>query len=103
MLTLSASLSVRLTFSPPIGDTMKRTFTQKQKQAIRGYYLQRKARFLNKSKLRCLEEIRESIKDSRNIKTFTACAGTFWFTWKSNVVTQHSEKNWWRMKKFVVS
>ncbi len=78
---------------------MKRKFTNRQKEAIKGYYLSRKSKFQPRDKIKCLDEISDSIKNSRNIKYFAACAGTFWFTWKDGSRTVHSEKNWWGMKK----
>ncbi len=79
--------------------TSRRKFTHRQREAVRGYYLSQKAAFKNKSKIDCLDAISDSVRNSRNIYDFTACAGTMWFTWKlDKSVTTHSKRNWWTMK-----
>ncbi len=78
---------------------MIRKFTQKEKDVIKAYYYHRKLKFQEKNKNECLDDISYIVRISRKIEYFSACAGTFWFTWKDNVVTTHSEKNWYRMKK----
>ena len=78
---------------------MKRQFTKAQRTAIRGYYESRKLGFKPNAKLQCLEAISRTIRGSRKITGFEACAGTFWFQWKDGVTTTHHERNWWKMKK----
>jgi len=78
-----------------------RKFTKQQKQAIKGYYVSRQNGFAEISKAYCLDTIVRAVRDSRNINTFQAIAGTFWFTWKDGTTTTHHESNWWRMKKHI--
>ena len=78
---------------------MLRRFTQKEKEAVKGYYVHRRNRFLSKTKAQCLEVVNQAVRNSRKLSTFSACAGTFWFGWKDGVTTIHSEDYWWRMKK----
>ena len=80
-----------------------RKFNKRQREAIKSYYYNAKLinneNFIEKSKTDCLDEIVAVIRNSRNIKDITACAGTFWFTWKDQTITIHNKSNWWRMKK----
>jgi hypothetical protein len=76
-----------------------RKFTNTQRAAIKNYYKQQQLCFREQSKDDCLEMICITVRNSRNIRKFEACAGTFFFTWVDGTTTIHNKKNWWRMKK----
>ena len=81
---------------------MIRKFTNEQKLVISNYYIKRKSKFSEQTKQECLDKISCSLHKNSQIISFVACAGTFWFQWKDGITTIHNERNWWKMKKYIM-
>lgn len=92
-------------------------FTKQVKEAIQAYYQHRdenNALYANNARpsidngspqpwdkqadLDSLDKA-TALPDS-GIRSWAACAGTFWFTWYDGKVTVHSKKNWQKMRSY---
>lgn len=76
---------------------MRKLLTPEIKQAMRNYYLHRKAQEKVKwDKDGDLAALSAALHKSPFYTFLQACVGTFWVTWgKANVQTRHDEKNYW--------